>query len=57
MWSCVNLTPCCHRHHSNPVGTEWKWSMDPPDMIVEEALSNHYQMIKQFRGTVMSNRG
>ena len=38
------------RHHSNPVGTAWKWKMDDPHMIVEGALENHYKMIKQFKG-------
>ncbi|MCG8624882.1 MAG: hypothetical protein MJE68_23145 [Proteobacteria bacterium] len=38
------------RHHTNPVGTEWRWKMDDPEMILKGALENHYQMIKQFRG-------
>ena len=40
------------RHHTNPVGTEWRWKMDNPENILKECLENHYQMIKQFRGTV-----
>ena len=39
------------RHHTNPVGTEWRWKTDNADDILREALENHYQMIKQFRGT------
>jgi len=31
-------------------GTEWKWSMDPPDMIVREGIQNHQQMIKECKG-------
>ena len=27
----ANKCVFCWRHHKNPVGTEWKWSMDPPD--------------------------
>eukprot|EP00731_Ephydatia_muelleri_P023226 Em0015g809a len=38
------------RHHTNPVGTEWRWKTDNADDILREALENHYQMIKQFRG-------
>ena len=41
------------RHHTNPVGTEWKWKMDDPDLIVDAAMANHYNMIKQFRGKTM----
>ena len=40
------------RHHTNPVGTEWKWKMDEPKMIVDGALENHYKMVKQFRGKI-----
>ena len=38
------------RHHTNPVGTEWRWKMDEADHIVNEAIKNHRSMIKQFRG-------
>ena len=38
------------RHHTNPVGTEWRWQMDDPTVIVDGAMQNHYKMIKQFRG-------
>jgi hypothetical protein len=29
----------CWRHHTNPVGTSWKWDMDPPEQIVEQAVA------------------
>lgn len=48
--ACANKCVFCWRHHSNPVGTEWKWKMDDPQTIVKEALENHYKMIKQFKG-------
>jgi len=48
--ACANKCVFCWRHHTNPVGTEWKWKMDPPEMIVKGALENHYKMVKQFRG-------
>jgi len=48
--ACANKCVFCWRHHTNPVGTEWKWKMDEPDKIVDGALENHYKMIKQFRG-------
>lgn len=38
------------RHHTNPVGTEWKWKKDDPSVIVNGAMENHYNMIKQFKG-------
>lgn len=48
--ACANKCVFCWRHHTNPVGTEWKWKMDPPQQIVEGALQNHYKMVKQFKG-------
>ncbi|XP_010219592.1 PREDICTED: S-adenosyl-L-methionine-dependent tRNA 4-demethylwyosine synthase-like, partial [Tinamus guttatus] len=38
------------RHHTNPVGTEWRWKMDQPELILREAIENHQNMIKQFKG-------
>lgn len=48
--ACANKCVFCWRHHTNPVGTEWKWNMDPPEMIVENALNHHYKMINEFKG-------
>lgn len=39
-----------NRHHTNPVGTEWRWKMDPPEKILQDALEKHQNMIRQFRG-------
>uniref|UniRef100_A0A671WMX7 S-adenosyl-L-methionine-dependent tRNA 4-demethylwyosine synthase TYW1 n=1 Tax=Sparus aurata TaxID=8175 RepID=A0A671WMX7_SPAAU len=38
--ACANKCVFCWRHHTNPVGTEWRWKMDP----------KHQNMIRQFRG-------
>ncbi|XP_023673812.2 S-adenosyl-L-methionine-dependent tRNA 4-demethylwyosine synthase TYW1 isoform X1 [Paramormyrops kingsleyae] len=48
--ACANKCVFCWRHHTNPVGTEWRWKMDPPEMILQEAIENHQNLIKQFRG-------
>ncbi|GIX77228.1 s-adenosyl-L-methionine-dependent tRNA 4-demethylwyosine synthase TYW1 [Caerostris extrusa] len=48
--ACANKCVFCWRHHTNPVGTEWKWKMDGPDEIVELALKNHCNMINEFKG-------
>ncbi|KAL2766147.1 S-adenosyl-L-methionine-dependent tRNA 4-demethylwyosine synthase TYW1 [Daubentonia madagascariensis] len=48
--ACANKCVFCWRHHSNPVGTEWRWKMDQPEMILKEAIENHQNMIKQFKG-------
>ena len=48
--ACANKCVFCWRHHSNPVGTEWKWKMDKAEDVLAGALESHYAMIKQMRG-------
>jgi wyosine [tRNA(Phe)-imidazoG37] synthetase (radical SAM superfamily)/flavodoxin len=48
--ACANKCVFCWRHHSNPVGRDWKWQVDDPEMIVEAAIGFHHQMVKQMRG-------
>lgn len=48
--ACANKCVFCWRHHSNPVGTEWRWKMDPPEDIIRDALKNHCEMINQTKG-------
>ncbi|XP_023343071.1 S-adenosyl-L-methionine-dependent tRNA 4-demethylwyosine synthase [Eurytemora carolleeae] len=48
--ACANKCVFCWRHHSNPVGTEWRWKMDDAEMILNGALENHYKMINEFKG-------
>ncbi|XP_058489439.1 S-adenosyl-L-methionine-dependent tRNA 4-demethylwyosine synthase TYW1 [Solea solea] len=48
--ACANKCVFCWRHHTNPVGTEWRWKMDPAEKILLEAVEKHQNMIKQFRG-------
>lgn len=56
---CMELTPSlacsskcvfCWRHGTNPVSKNWRWDVDEPEYILENALQNHYSMIKQLRG-------
>uniref|UniRef100_T1J2J5 S-adenosyl-L-methionine-dependent tRNA 4-demethylwyosine synthase TYW1 n=1 Tax=Strigamia maritima TaxID=126957 RepID=T1J2J5_STRMM len=48
--ACANKCVFCWRHHSNPVGTEWKWKMDQPETILDRAMQAHYKMINEFKG-------
>ena len=48
--ACANKCVFCWRHHTNPVGTEWKWKMDGAEMIFEDALKKHVGMINEFKG-------
>eukprot|EP01126_Amoeba_proteus_P035336 TRINITY_DN3560_c0_g1_i11.p1 TRINITY_DN3560_c0_g1~~TRINITY_DN3560_c0_g1_i11.p1 ORF type:complete len:460 (+),score=110.00 TRINITY_DN3560_c0_g1_i11:874-2253(+) len=48
--ACANKCVFCWRHHTNPVAKEWKWKVDDPTFLVEEAMHNHHQLIKSLKG-------
>lgn len=48
--SCSNKCVFCWRHGTNPVGTVWRWKVDPPDMIFAGAKDAHLKKIKMMRG-------
>lgn len=48
--SCSNKCVFCWRHGTNPVGTTWRWKVDPPGMILEGAKEGHLKKIKMMRG-------
>lgn len=48
--SCSNKCVFCWRHGTNPVGTTWRWVVDPPDLIFNGVKASHYQKIKMLRG-------
>ncbi|KAL9134800.1 MAG: hypothetical protein Q9175_004022 [Cornicularia normoerica] len=48
--SCSNKCVFCWRHGTNPVGTTWRWQVDPPEMIFEGAKEGHYKKIRMMRG-------
>ena len=56
--ACANKCVFCWRHHTNPVGTEWKWNMDEPETILNGLLQSHYAMINEYKGVpgVQANR-
>lgn len=48
--SCSNKCVFCWRHGTNPVGTVWRWKVDPPDLIYSGAKEAHLKKIKMMRG-------
>lgn len=48
--SCSNKCVFCWRHGTNPVGTTWRWVVDPPELIFAGVKAGHYQKIKMMRG-------
>jgi tRNA wybutosine-synthesizing protein 1 len=48
--SCSNKCVFCWRHGTNPVGTSWRWQVDPPEMIFNGVKEGHYKKIKMMRG-------
>ena len=49
--ACANKCTFCWRHHTNPVGTHWRWKEDDFLTIVDGAITEHCRMIKAYRGT------
>ncbi|KRX98320.1 tRNA wybutosine-synthesizing protein 1 -like protein, partial [Trichinella pseudospiralis] len=43
--ACANKCVFCWRHHSNPVGTEWKWKTDSAEKILFDSLEGHKKMV------------
>ena len=48
--SCSNKCVFCWRHGTNPVGTSWRWKVDPPELIFQGVKEGHYKKIKMLRG-------
>lgn len=48
--SCSNKCVFCWRHGTNPVGTTWRWKVDPPEMIFDGVKAGHYKKIKMLKG-------
>ncbi|WEW56982.1 Fe-S oxidoreductase [Emydomyces testavorans] len=48
--SCSNKCVFCWRHGTNPVGTTWRWQVDPPELIFQGVKEGHYKKIKMLRG-------
>ena len=48
--SCSNKCVFCWRHGTNPVGTTWRWQVDPPELIFQGAKEAHLKKIKSMRG-------
>uniref|UniRef100_A0A7S1KRP4 tRNA 4-demethylwyosine synthase (AdoMet-dependent) n=1 Tax=Percolomonas cosmopolitus TaxID=63605 RepID=A0A7S1KRP4_9EUKA len=58
-YRCMEMTPSlacaskcvfCWRHHSNPVARSWKWKVDEPEFLIQNAVENHVKMINSMRG-------
>ncbi|KAG0436155.1 S-adenosyl-L-methionine-dependent tRNA 4-demethylwyosine synthase [Dictyocoela muelleri] len=47
--ACANKCVFCWRHHTNPVATEWQWSIDEPEDILNNAIKEHQSMIFQMK--------
>ncbi|OLL26078.1 S-adenosyl-L-methionine-dependent tRNA 4-demethylwyosine synthase [Neolecta irregularis DAH-3] len=48
--ACANKCVFCWRHGTNPVGTSWRWKIDPPAVILEGAIKGHLEKIKTMKG-------
>lgn len=48
--SCANRCTFCWRGTKAPVEKEWNWSVDDPQLIIEESLRAHHKLLAGFGG-------
>jgi tRNA wybutosine-synthesizing protein 1 len=49
--SCANRCTFCWRGYKAPVSTDWKWSVDDPEMIHKGSLEAHHKLLVGFKGS------
>src|SRR6056300_723680 len=54
--SCANRCTFCWRGYKAPVSKEWKWGIDDPSFIIDEALKTHHQFLIGFKGSPNANK-
>ncbi len=54
--SCANRCTFCWRGYKAPVGKEWKWDVDEPDMILEKSKEAHHSLLVGFGGSEKANK-
>ena len=54
--SCANRCTFCWRGYKAPVSTDWKWEVDEPEMILQESLHAHHQLLIGFKGSQKANK-
>lgn len=48
--SCANRCVFCWRGYKAPVSKEWKWGVDPPEMILDGSIKAHHSLLTGFGG-------
>src|SRR3989338_5903314 len=48
--SCANRCTFCWRGYKAPVGREWEWQVDEPDMIFTQSLKAHHGLLTGLNG-------
>ncbi len=54
--SCANRCTFCWRGYKAPVGKEWKWDIDEPEMIFEKSVDAHHSLLVGFGGSASANK-
>ncbi len=54
--SCANRCTFCWRDYKAPVGKEWKWETDDPEMILKGSLKAHHDLLVGFKGNPNANK-
>ncbi len=54
--SCANRCSFCWRGYKAPVSKEWKWGVDNPVLILEDALKAHHKRLCGFKDSKNANQ-
>jgi len=53
---CANRCVFCWRDYKAPVSEDWKWDVDDPGFIIDEALKSHQKLLVGFFGNKTANK-
>lgn len=54
--SCANRCSFCWRDYKAPVAKDWKWAMDDPEVILNEAIEAHHKLLVGYKGNDKTNQ-
>ena len=54
--SCANRCTFCWRGYKAPVSKDWKWSINDPNKIHQQAIEAHHKLLIGFAGSSKANK-
>ncbi|MBU0470078.1 MAG: 4-demethylwyosine synthase TYW1 [Nanoarchaeota archaeon] len=54
--SCANRCIFCWRGYKAPISKNWDWDVDDPQIILDESIKAHQQLLVGFKGSKKANK-